>query len=107
MSGHYLNSHLMPRYAALPQIELRLSPGDGLKGLQLPPHLVVSSMRTVAAVIALVACVQAGLWALARDNLERARFRRPARQRFLRAVRSGNANPDEGGRRRPRRSAPT
>ncbi len=33
MSGHYLNWHLMPSYAALPQIELWLSPGDGFKGL--------------------------------------------------------------------------
>ena len=37
MSGHYLNKYLMPRYAALPQIKLRLSPGDGLKGLKSRP----------------------------------------------------------------------
>jgi hypothetical protein len=31
-------------------------------------------MRTVAAVIALVACVQAGLWAVTRDNVAAPNF---------------------------------
>lgn len=37
MSGHYLNKHLMPSYAATWQIKLWLSPGDGFKGLQSSP----------------------------------------------------------------------
>jgi hypothetical protein len=37
MSGRYLNIHLMPSYAALPQKKHRLSPGDGLKGLKFRP----------------------------------------------------------------------
>ena len=37
MSGLYLKSHLMPSYAATPQKQYRLSPGDGLKGLKSCP----------------------------------------------------------------------
>lgn len=37
MSGLYLNHHLTPGYAAPEQNELRLSPGDGLEGLQSSP----------------------------------------------------------------------
>ena len=37
MHGHYLNKHLTPSYSATWQIELWLSPGDGLKGLQSSP----------------------------------------------------------------------
>jgi len=37
MSEHYLNHHLMPSYSAPRQNELRLSPGDGLEGLQSSP----------------------------------------------------------------------
>ena len=37
MSAIYLNRHLMPIYAALPQKQHRLSPGDGLKGLKSRP----------------------------------------------------------------------
>ena len=37
MSGAYLNKYLMPRYAALLQIERWLSPGDGFKGLPSSP----------------------------------------------------------------------
>ncbi len=52
-------------------------------------------MRTVAAVIALVACVHAGLWALTRDNLAA-----PAFDGQLASVSyapfQGNANPDAG-----------
>ncbi len=33
MSDHYLNICLTPGYAATQQIKLRLSPGDGFKGL--------------------------------------------------------------------------
>ena len=59
MSGNYLSRRLMPSYAAPPQNKLRLSPGDGLTGLHSCPSWL-ESMRTVAAVIALVACVHAG-----------------------------------------------
>jgi len=52
-------------------------------------------MRTVAAVIALVACVHAGLWALARDNIAA-----PGYEGQLASVSyapfQGNANPDAG-----------
>ena len=52
-------------------------------------------MRTVAAVIALVACVHAGLWALARDNIAA-----PGYDGQLASVSyapfQGNANPDAG-----------
>ena len=52
-------------------------------------------MRTVAAVIALVACVHAGLWALTRDNLSA-----PGYDGQLASVSyapfQGNANPDAG-----------
>jgi hypothetical protein len=37
MSAGYLNPRLMPRYAASSQTQLRLSPGDGLKGLPSSP----------------------------------------------------------------------
>ncbi len=37
MCGDYLNFCLMPGYAAPQQIKLRLSPGDGLKGLNSRP----------------------------------------------------------------------
>jgi hypothetical protein len=37
MTANYLNSHLMPRYAAPLQTEYRLSPGDGFKGLPFCP----------------------------------------------------------------------
>ncbi len=37
MSGLYLNEYLMPSYAAMPQIEFWLSPGDGLKALPSSP----------------------------------------------------------------------
>lgn len=52
-------------------------------------------MRTVAAVIALVACVHVGLWALTRDNLDA-----PGYEGLLASVSyapfQGNANPDAG-----------
>ncbi|MGH9693634.1 MAG: glycosyl transferase family 2, partial [Bryobacteraceae bacterium] len=54
-------------------------------------------MRTVAAVIALVACVQAGLWALGRDRLNA-----PDIDGQLASVSyapfASSTNPDEGGR---------
>jgi hypothetical protein len=37
MCGDYLNEYLIPRYAAVPQNKHRLSPGDGLKGLNSRP----------------------------------------------------------------------
>jgi len=37
MSELYLKHYLTPSYAASQQNELRLSPGDGLKGLQSSP----------------------------------------------------------------------
>lgn len=37
MSRPYLKFYRMPVYAALPQNEYRLSPGDGLKGLKFRP----------------------------------------------------------------------
>ncbi len=37
MSGEYLKRGLLPRYVAKQQIKLRLSPGDGFKGLPLCP----------------------------------------------------------------------
>jgi hypothetical protein len=37
MSVLYLNYYLAPSYVALPQEELRLSPGDGLKGMNSRP----------------------------------------------------------------------
>jgi len=37
MTSLYLKSHLPPRYAATPQKQYRLSPGDGLKGLKSRP----------------------------------------------------------------------
>jgi exo-beta-1,3-glucanase (GH17 family)/cellulose synthase/poly-beta-1,6-N-acetylglucosamine synthase-like glycosyltransferase len=56
-------------------------------------------MRTVVAVVALVACVQAGLWALARTDLSA-----PDIESQLASVSyapfAGNVNPDEGGQAR-------
>jgi hypothetical protein len=37
MTGLYLNIYLPPSYAATPQKQHRLSPGDGLKGLKSRP----------------------------------------------------------------------
>ena len=37
MCTEYLKSYLTPRYAASQRIKLRLSPGDGFKGLPLCP----------------------------------------------------------------------
>jgi exo-beta-1,3-glucanase (GH17 family)/cellulose synthase/poly-beta-1,6-N-acetylglucosamine synthase-like glycosyltransferase len=54
-------------------------------------------MRTVAAVIALVACVQAGLWALARNSLSAPDFEhRLASVSY--APFASSTNPDEGGK---------
>jgi exo-beta-1,3-glucanase (GH17 family)/cellulose synthase/poly-beta-1,6-N-acetylglucosamine synthase-like glycosyltransferase len=52
-------------------------------------------MRTVAAVIALVACVHAGLWALSRDNLTAPSFEGQLASVSY-APFQGNANPDAG-----------
>ena len=37
MSERYLNQYRMPSYAAFQQNKLRLSPGDGFKGLHSSP----------------------------------------------------------------------
>ena len=37
MTANYLNQYRKPSYAASPQEEFWLSPGDGLKGLQSRP----------------------------------------------------------------------
>ena len=37
MSGNYLKAYLIPSYAALPQNEHRLNPGDGFTGLNSCP----------------------------------------------------------------------
>ena len=81
------------------------NPGDGF-GPVFPRPVWLKSMRTVAAVLALVACVHAGLWAPYEDQ-SRARFQRAARQRFLLTVRRLThipipASPDR--RANPRRS---
>jgi exo-beta-1,3-glucanase (GH17 family)/cellulose synthase/poly-beta-1,6-N-acetylglucosamine synthase-like glycosyltransferase len=54
-------------------------------------------MRTVAAVIALVACVQAGLWALTRDVVRAPDFTGQLASVSY-APFNGSTNPDEGGR---------
>ena len=82
-------------------------PRGRVRGSAILPQLVLSSMRTVAAVIALVACVHAGLWALTRETCSRPQLRRPARQRFLRAVRElrqSRRRRQGAGRANPRRS---
>jgi len=56
-------------------------------------------MRTVAAVVALVACVQAGVWALARTDLSAPDFDNQLASVSY-APFSGNVNPDEGGQAR-------
>ena len=53
-------------------------------------------MRTVAAVIALVACVHAGLWALARDHINAPNFDGQLASVSY-APFEGNVNPDAGG----------
>src|SRR4249920_1227055 len=66
----------------LPYADLRCTLADGVsaeprgraRGSAILPQLVLSSMRTVAAVVALVACVHAGLWALTRDNVRAPNF---------------------------------
>ena len=54
-------------------------------------------MRTVAAVVALVACVHAGLWALARDHINAPNFTGQLASVSY-APFEGNVNPDVGGR---------
>src|ERR1700682_4056062 len=53
-------------------------------------------MRTVAAVIALVACVQAGLWALVRDHISAPNFDGQLASVSY-APFEGSAHPDSGG----------
>ncbi len=57
-------------------------------------------MRTVAAVIALVACVQAGLWALGRNHINAPDFNGQLASVSY-APFAGSVNPDHGGRARP------
>ena len=54
-------------------------------------------MRTVAAVIALVACVHAGLWALMRDNVRAPNFDGQLASVSY-APFEGSAHPDSGGK---------
>lgn len=54
-------------------------------------------MRTVAAVVALVVCVHAGLWALARDRINAPNFDGQLASVSY-APFEGNVNPDEGGK---------
>ena len=98
MSASYLNIHLTPGYAATSQTEFRLSPGDGFEGLQFAP-LVLSAMRTVAAVVALVACVHAGLWVLMRENVRAPNFDGQLASVSY-APFEGSSHPDAGGKAR-------
>lgn len=54
-------------------------------------------MRTVAAVVALVVCVHAGLWAFSRDSVTAPNFNGQLNSVSY-APFEGNVNPDEGGR---------
>ena len=54
-------------------------------------------MRTVAAVIALVACVHAGLWALAQDHISAPNYDGQLASVSY-APFEGNVNPDAGGK---------
>ena len=82
MSPSYLNGHLTPRYAVLSQTEYSAEPRGRARGSAILPHLVLSSMRTVAAVVALVACVHAGLWAANARRCSRAQLRRRSSRAF-------------------------
>ena len=62
-------------------------------------------MRSVAAVVALVACVHAGLWALASDNLSAPDFDGQLAS-ISYAPFARTAHPDVGTGRRPRKFAP-
>ena len=54
-------------------------------------------MRTVAAVVALVVCVHAGLWAISRDSISAPNFDGQLASVSY-APFEGNVNPDEGGK---------
>src|SRR3982074_260371 len=54
-------------------------------------------MRTVASVVALVACVHGGLWALARDHISAPNYDGQLASVSY-APFEGNVNPDEGGK---------
>src|SRR5262245_7813660 len=74
---HVVELHECPPYAALRCTladEVSAEPRGRVQGSAILPHLVLSSMRTVAAVVALVACVHAGFWALLRDDARAPNF---------------------------------
>ena len=54
---------------------LGMSPGDGFRPLLSSPVGLDFLMRTVALVVALVACVHAGLWTLLRQTQDAPDFR--------------------------------
>lgn len=72
-------------------------PRGRVQGSAIQPHLVKKSMRTVAAVVAFVVCVHAGLWALTRENISAPDFYGQLASVSY-APFEGNVNPDEGGR---------
>ena len=95
MSASYLNSS--------PYAALRCTLADGVsaeprgraQGSAILPHLVLSTMRTVAAVVALVACVHAGLWAMLRDDARAPNFGGQLASVSY-APFEGSAHPDSG-----------
>ncbi len=101
MSANYLN---IPPYAALRCIladGVSAEPRGRVQGSAILPQLVLSSMRTVAAVVALVACVHAGLWALMRDNVRAPNFDGQLASVSY-APFEGSVHPDAGGKARGR-----
>src|SRR5262245_18075142 len=74
-------------------------PRGRARGSAILPHLVLSSMRTVAAVVALVAYVHAGLWALLRDIVRAPDFGGQLASVSY-APFEGSAHPDAGGKAR-------
>src|SRR3974377_2168 len=67
----YLNSYLTPSYRCL---EALAEPRGRAQGSTIQPHLVSCFTRRFASIIALVACVQAGLWALDQHHLTAPNF---------------------------------
>src|SRR5579885_2402556 len=74
-----------------------VEPRGRAQGSALQPHLVLSTMRTAAAVIAFVACVQAGLWGLTQSHVSAPDVEGPLAS-ISYAPFASSANPDEGGR---------
>ncbi len=73
MSGIYLKQRPNLSYAALQHKTLGRTQGTG-SGVCHPAPFGIESMRTVAAVVALVACVHAGLWLLWREKIDAPNF---------------------------------